>query len=100
MRRPAAPALALLATLCVGILPVAVGHGAGGTAAMTLPSPTAGSRRPPIAPAAAVASTDSGTRERHDGRRPATSAGAASAEHSAAIDTLEPELVLLGSWTV
>jgi vancomycin resistance protein YoaR len=100
-RRLVALVLGLLAVLCVGVLPVVVGHGVDDAAAMTLPSPAAGSRTPPVVPpqpAAFAMATDLGQPGRHDGRRPV--AVSPSAERSAAIDSLEPELVLLGSWTV
>src|SRR5262245_52451737 len=102
-RRFVALALAVLAALSVAILPVMVGHGAGDTVAMTLPSPAAGSRTPPAAGQGHSARPDPGlgtdAPERNDGRRPAAGASQ-TAEHAAALDSLEPDLVLLGSWTV
>jgi vancomycin resistance protein YoaR len=99
MRRLVALVLALAAALSVGVLPVVIGGGADDTAAMTLPSPAAGSRTPPIEPAARVVASTLGSPGHRDSRRP-LAAGAPTAERSAAIDSLEPGLVLLGSWTV
>src|SRR5262245_27598605 len=96
-RRLVALALAILAALSVVILPVVVGHGAGDTVAMTLPSPAVGSRTPPTAGQGHSAPSDIGigiaSPDRHDGRRPATIASQ-TAEHAAGLDSLEPDLVL------
>ena len=101
MRRLVALILALVAALCVGTLPVVIGRGAGDTAAMTLPSPAAGSRMPQVPRVAISSVAIIVSRDRSDGRRPTTaSPGSRTVERSAAIDSLEPELVLLGSWTV
>lgn len=100
MRRLVALVLSLLASLGVAVVPAALGRGADDTAAMTLPSSAAGIQALPSEPVTTFVLTDPGSRERQDGRRPTAPGVRGTAEHLAAMDSLEPDLVLLGSWTV
>jgi vancomycin resistance protein YoaR len=99
-RRVTLLALALLATLCAGAVPVLVGQGADRMVALASTAPAAATDSPAPTPDA-PASTVQGASAFSVGRHPAAAATRPrSPETAAAIDSLEPGLVLLGSWTV
>jgi vancomycin resistance protein YoaR len=93
-RRATLLALAIMATLCMGVLPPIVGSATDSPAAMT-PLSRAVTQGGP------ATTLVQSSPDRLDGKRPTAATPAARAiETAAAIDSLEPGLVLLDSWTV